>query len=437
MRREPGVQIARVRGSGVAGLLPLLLVLAGAALLTHSGLFIHLLYALPAAYLLARLWARHTLAAVSVTRRHEVRVYLGEEVPVEIEVRNRAWLPVLWLHLDDTLPVALSPGRRFGRVLSLLPREVSRHRYSLWARRRGYYAFGPLVAEAGDLLGASTYQARHQLGGAVTVYPKIVPLGVSLPSLSPLGTLASPERLFEDPTRIQGVRDYQPGDSLRSIDWKTSSRLARLQVRRFEPAIDLQAMVLLNLAATDYPGVERYQATELGIVIAASLVAHIALLRQAVGLGTNGRDPLAEVEASVPDPRTADLAGLKNPPGLSAGRAALGGPPRKGSEHVMRLLEVLARVEAAPGEAAVPFFDLLAGRVAEHGLPWGSTVIAITGREVDGLMEALLALRRRGLAVVLVLTCPDRGMAGTAARAKQIGARAVRITSERELEAWR
>lgn len=436
MRRKPGVQIARVRGSGVAGLLPLLLVLAGAALLTHSGLFIHLLYALPAAYLLARLWARHTLAAVSVTRRHEARVYLGEEVPVEIEVRNRAWLPVLWLHLDDTLPVALSPGRRFGRVLSLLPREVSRYGYSLWARRRGYYAFGPLMAEAGDLLGASTYQARHQLGGAVTVYPKIVPLGVSLQSLSPLGTLASRERLFEDPTRIQGVRDYQPGDSLRRIDWKTSSRLARLQVRRFEPAIDLQAMVLLNLAAGDYPGVERYQATELGIVIAASLVAHIASLRQAVGLGTNGRDPMPE-EVPAPDPRTADLTGLADPSDLSAGRAALGGPPRKGSEHAMRLLEVLARVDAAPGEATVPFLDLVAGRVAEHGLPWGSTVVAITGREVDGLMEALLALRRRGLAVVLVLTCPDRGMAGTAARAKQIGARAVRIASERELEAWR
>ncbi|HNS50703.1 MAG TPA: DUF58 domain-containing protein [Anaerolineae bacterium] len=431
MKRKAGVEIARVRGSGVAGLFPLLLVLAGAALLTHSGLFVHLLYALPAAYLLARLWARHTLAAVSVTRKHETRVYLGEEIPVEIEVRNRAWLPVLWLHLDDTLPLALSPGRRFGRVLSLLPREVSRHGYSLWARRRGYYPFGPLIAEAGDLLGASTYHVRHELGGAVTVYPKIVPLRVSLPSLSPLGTLASPERLFEDPTRILGVRDYQPGDSLRRIDWKTSGRLGQLQVKRFEPAMDLQAMVLLNLAAADYPGVERYQSTELGIVIAASLVAHIASLGQAVGLGTNGRDPLEDERACAPD-----LASLSDLSGLSAGRAALGGPARKGSEHVMRLLEVLARVEAAPGEEALPFLDLLAGRVVEHGLPWGSTVVAITGREVDGLMEALLALRRRGLAVVLVLTCPDRGMADTVARATQIGAHAVRIASERELEAW-
>ena len=436
MGHDRAAKIVRVRGSRVTGLLPLLLVLAGAALLTHSGIFVHLLYALPAAYLLARLWARRTLAAVSITRRHDTRVFLGEEVPVEIEVHNRAWLPVLWLHLDDTLPASLSPGTRFGRVLSLLPREVSRQGYSLSARRRGYYPFGPLVAEAGDLLGASTYQARHDLGGSVTVYPKIVPLRVSMPSLSPLGTLASPERIFEDPTRIQGVRDYQPGDSLRRMDWKTSGRLARLQVRRYEPAIDLQAMVALNLAAGDYPGVERYQAAELGIVIAASLLVHIASLRQAVGLSSNGRDPLA---GAWGPPFTAGA-------GLQAGgrahsaagtTAMLGGAPSKGSEHVMRLLEVLARVEVAPGESALPFLDLLAGRVAQHGLPWGSTLVAVTGREVDGLMEALLALRRRGLAVLLVLTCPDRDIAGTAARAKQIGARAVRITSERELDAWR
>jgi uncharacterized protein (DUF58 family) len=268
---------------------------------------------------------------------------------------------------------------------------------------------------------------KHDVRGSVTVYPKIVPLQVSLPSQSPSGTLPTCDRLFEDPARVQGVRDYQPGDSLRRMDWKTSGRLGRLQVRRYEPAIALETMFLLNLAGADYPGVERYQATEMGIVIAASLAVHIGWLRQSVGLTTNGRDPF-QVR---PDPEA-------NLPAEQPGRLAIPGvAPRKGGEQVMHLLDLLARIEVVPGGDAVPFLEVLVGASSQCILPWGSSAVVITGREVDGLMEALLVLRRRGLEVVLVLTCPDRDMAVTAARAEQIGAQAVCIRSVSELEAWR
>ena len=390
-----------------------MVVLLAVAFFTRVDFFFYLLYALAGIYILGRVWARRSLGAVTLDRQHDRRVFWGQTFPVRVEVRNRSWLPVLWLRLQDTVPAELLAGPVFRQAISLLPHEKLELGYSLVGRRRGYYPVGPLVTVGGDLLSAVAYENRYEEADHVIVYPKIVALrDLGFPSQSPFGTLPSRERLFEDPTRIRGVRDYQPGDSLRRIDWKTSARVNALQVRRYEPAIALETAIFLNLNGAEYPQPSRRQATELGIVIAASVAVHLSEQRQAVGLITNGRDPLAESPGGMPSL-----------------------PLRKGREHLMHLLDLLACIEVASGEEAVPLLDLLSRR--SLGLPWGSTVVAITSREVEGLMDTLLTLRRRGLMVILVLTSPDREHNLTAERAGQIGVRAVRIWTEQDLDVWR
>jgi uncharacterized protein (DUF58 family) len=395
------------------GILPFLVVLLAVAFFTKVDFFFYLLYALFGIYFLGRLWARRSVNSVTLTRHHDHRVFLGQPFDVRVEVRNRSWLPVLWLRVHDTVPADLMPGMVFRRVVSLLPREDLDLSYTLHGRRRGYYRIGPLVSQGGDLLGTATYETQGEDDDFVIVYPKIVALrDLGFPSQSPFGILPSRERIFEDPTRIQGVRDYQPGDSLRRMDWKTSARVGTLQVRRFEPAIALETAIFLNLDGAAYEVSERFRATELGIVVAASVAVHVVEKRQAVSLTTNGRDLLAA------DPSASSFL-----------------PLRKGSEHLMQVLDLLARIEVASEGEAVPFLDLLNRR--SLGLPWGSTVVVVTAREVEGLLDTFLALRRRGLMVILVLTCPDRGFDETAQRADQIGVKAHRIWSEPALDVWR
>ena len=397
-------------------ILPFLVVLLVVALFTRVDSFFYLLYTLCGIYILGRIWAKRSLSAVLLHRQHDAHIFLGETVPVQVEVRNQGWLPVLWLRVQDTVPANLGSGSHFRQVISLLPRERRHLSYTLAGKRRGYYPIGPLVTLGGDLLGSVAYENHHEGDDYLIVYPKIVALSnLGFPSYSPFGTLPSRERLFEDPTRIQGVRDYQPGDSLRRMDWKTSARVGSLQVRRYEPAIALETALFLNLNGADYPQAHRADSTELGIVVAASIAAYLVEKRQAVGLVTNGRDPWTRLG----DPR---------PPELSL-------PLHKGRAHLMQLLDLLACIEVATGEETVPFPDLLTRK--SLGLPYGSTVVVITAREVEGLMELLLTLRRRGLLVALVLSCPDRGFQLTAQRAAQIGIQAFRVWSERDLDIWR
>jgi uncharacterized protein (DUF58 family) len=138
----------------------------------------------------------------------------------------------------------------------------------------------------------------------------------------------------------------------------------------------------------------------------------------------------------------------------SAGLATLDSAflPREGRSHLMQLLDLLARIkadfatEATPGEDSSAeeavslkeggqFLDLLNRRTL--GLTWGSTLVIITAREVEGMLHTLLTLRRRGLAIVLVLTCPDRDLARTVQRTAQIGVQTVRIWSEQDMDVWR
>ncbi len=398
-------------------LLPFLIALLAVALFSRVDLFFYLLYILFGIVVLGRLWASRALKAVSIRRIHADRVFQGETVSVRLEVINRGWLPVLWMRLHDMVPATLGAPGLFRQVVSLAPHERLDLGYTLSANRRGYYQLGPLVAHSGDLLGSATTHAdplHKDGGGFVIVYPRIVPLrDLGFPSQSPFGTLPSREQIFEDPTRIRGVREYQRGDSLRRIDWKTSARTGALQVKRYEPAIALETAIFLNLDGGDYPIAHQGTATERAIVIAASLAAHLVEKRQAVGLVTNGRDPLA-ADAPVTTPTL---------------------PLRKGRDHLMHLLDLLARIEAAAEGEALPFLETVSRESV--GLPWGSTAVLITAQPVEGLFDSLLALRRRGLGVILVMTCPGRDVSLTIRRAEQIEVQAYCIESERDMDGWR
>jgi len=397
----------------MVNLLPFIIALFLIAAFVRLDFLLYILYVFFGLYLLSRWWVRRVMGRLHFRRVLAVeRVFLGERVPVELEVWNSDLLPLPWIHLRENLPLDLHVPSIVQRVVSLLPRERETIRFELHGRRRGYYTVGPLSCRAGDLFGVTEVMVQGLPEDHLVVYPKIIPLpNLTLPSLSPFGTLPSQQRLFEDPTRVMGVRDYQPGDSPRRIDWKTSAALGRLQVRRYQPAISVEAFIMLDLNTAGYSARGRFVATELAITVTASMAHQLIEQRQAVGLATNGTDPLA---ASL------ELLTL---------------PPRKGRGHLISCLDLLARIETADDTEALPFTALL--RQASLGLSWGSTLVVVTGREDEALMPTLIHLRRRGFLAVLALVDRTADFDRTKARAQQIGIPAYRIVREQDLDVWK
>ena len=394
----------------MVNLLPLVVVLLLIAGLFRVSFAFHTLYILFGLYVVAGLWSRRASQGVRVRRVFDTRALLGDTLTVRLAVENRSLWPVPWLRIHERLPVSLASPPFYAQVTSLLPRERREFVYQLQCRQRGYYHLGPLRASGGDVFGLRATEREFADPAHVTVYPKIVPLDeLGLPSKSPFGHLRTPQPLYEDPSRVVGVRDYQSGDSLRKINWKTTAASGRLQVRKLEPAMTLQTVLLVNLNLEEYERQDAYYATELAIVVAASLANHLAALRQEVGLITNGRDPLSDSPAA----------------GLTA---------RKGRAHLTGILELLGRVEARVGFGFCEFIR----RQRAH-LPWGATLVVITGKESDELWETLLSLRRAGLNVVLVFCdYPSRfGLDQAQRRGASLGFRCHRVWKEEDMDVWR
>ena len=357
------------------GPFPYLLLLFLLAAFLHAEFLLYVVYAMLIVVLVTRWWARRALDAIVAVRRYESHALLGDTIAVELVLRNAGRLPIVWVEVRESLPVDLAPAMRVAHALALAPRQRRTLRYELLGRKRGLYRLGPLRLSSGDLLGQQEYQREIAGDDFLTVYPRIVPLQrLGLPSLSPFGHLRSHEPLYADPARVGGVRDYSPGDNVRDIHWSASAAAGSLQVKVYEPAMSLPTALLLDLTLGGYDRAQGMIATELGVVVAASLAVALGNARQEIALYTNGQDPLA---AEV---------------GISG--FAMG----KGQAHLVHILELLARVQAVP-EAP---FDALLDTVRTH-LPWGATLVAIGPAGDAAYHASFVALRRAGFSVVRIV----------------------------------
>ncbi len=395
--------------ANVGTYLPLLVLLLLIAAAMRDDFALTLIYLFAGAFVIGTWWSRKALERVEIKHQCHDHAFLGEKVEVQLQFHNRGWLPVLWMSLQEALPVAMSTVPTFERVTSLGPQGQASFGYSLEARKRGYYPVGPLFLSTGDILGLNPPLRVESAAQYLTVYPKIVPLtALKIPSRSPQGTLRHTQPIFEDPTRVLGKREYVAGDSLRRVDWKSSAAAGQLQVKVFEPSIALETLVVLNLNAEDYDYRQRLDSTELAIVIAASVANWVISKQQTAGLKVNGRDPLADD---------------KTPQHF---------PPRRGQAHLMRLLETLARVEMTSETSLAALLQQ-----QRYLLPWGTTLIVITGQAGDDLLDELYQARRAGQNALLILAGPVANPKEITQRASHFGIPVVSIASERDLDIWR
>ncbi len=98
----------------------------------------------------------------------------------------------------------------------------------------------------------------------------------------------------------------------------------------------------------------------------------------------------------------------------------------------MRILEVLARIRAVEIE---PFPGML--RNHRVHLPWGTTVLVITGSADQPLFDELLASHRSGLNPVLILCGEHPNHRQSALQGKLFSIPVHILRNEKDLDIWR
>lgn len=338
----------------------------------------------------SRAWAHWSLRNVDFQRQFSSpRASWGEEIELSVRVTNRKFLPLPWLEIDDEIPLKLEPidfkvetshivgVALFSRNTSLRWYEQATWRYRVRCLHRGYHKVGPATLTSGDLFGLFRSSRRFESFDRLLVYPRVFALSrLRLPSRQPFGELKGAERIFEDPMRSAGTREYRPSDPLKRIDWKASARRMSLQVRVFEPTTTFQLIIFLNVSTLPYSW-QGFQPDRLEAVVstAASMATFGIDRGYSVGLYANG---------TVPDSRR----GIRLPPGRDPGQLPL-------------IMESLAMVTPYTYNS----IETVLLREARH-LPWGATVALITAMVNNDLLTAVARLRSFGARLVVLTLEP-------------------------------
>ncbi len=371
-----------------AGTLTLLVLLLLVSILSHEAPLFLLSLALLVAAGLSRIWERYCLDGLEYRRHFSThQATFGETIELSVEIVNRKILPLAWLEIEDEIPRELPPSR--GKVfyshkptrslvsmlIALRPYERIYRRYPIPCTVRGEHVFGGVRLRTGDLFGLVSREQTFEETDVLVVYPRVVPLtALGLPAYQPLGDLRTRSWLFEDPSRLAGVREYRPGDSLRRVHWAATARTQQLQVKVFEPTTSHKLAIFLNVKSTpggwwglDYDP----DALEMAITSAASVSAWAVDQGYQVGLTTNGMHRFGRLRVSV---------------------ESSGSP-----SQLSRILEALGRLQPL---AVRPFEDTLAQDTSR--LAYGSTIVVISAVLSEPIVAELLALRRRGYPVTLL-----------------------------------
>jgi uncharacterized protein (DUF58 family) len=387
------------------------LLLLAVALVLESGLLAYSMYVLLGLLVTSRFLARSWTDKVHAYRKcSRLSGEVGQSVVVTVTIRNRGWLPIPWVLLEDLLPRrALAPnnprlrikGKRL-QVRMLKGNGVTTMEYRLKLKMRGYYQVGPLVMESGDLFGLHRRYRVDADPQFVMVYPKVVPLqGYDLASRRPIGEVQFTHRLYEDPTRISGVREYQAGDPLNRVHWRATARTGLLHCKVYEPSTLAGATFLLDFHEAGYAPRGEPHRSELAVTATVSLAQAVFEMGQQIGLVTNGRDAAdrIRVEGWEQDYRTRQAARRKSTMQEKSERLQpLIVDTRRGVEQFERIRETLARVELTDGLTFGELVSEVAGR-----LPRDATVVALLPDVPAETALSLGNLRRRGYAVTAVL----------------------------------
>ena len=294
------------------------------------------------------------------------RVSAGTPAPVELTIHSEAARPSDVLSVVDSV----DGGRRAARfaLTGVTADAPVRASYPLTTARRGRYLIGPATVTTYDPFGVSaktwTAAAETELVVLPRVHPIAAPHGLGAGLMGSESATVAHAIAPDAHGEFHALREYELGDDLRRVHWRSTARLDQLMIRQDEALAHARVTVVLDVRAEQYD----HDTFETAVEAAASVIARVARSRRPVELVTNDGTPARAAEHGAP---------------------------------LELLLDALATVEARNGiRADVALLPMRRSRA--DGL-----LVAITGAPDAGVRTALAARARIGTVILVTTAAPS------------------------------
>ena len=256
-------------------------------------------------FIYSRLWQRHLTVSVSFGADH---IFEGEEGELTEMIENKKWLPLAMLKVKFKTDRNLLFGNYAGSrttdqyyrndMFRVGGSERVTRRLKFRGGRRGYYTIDEISLVSADLFFLSQMLADRPVMAALYVYPRPYDSSRLRQALLQMnGELLSRRHLLEDPFEYRGIREYQPYDDMRSINWKATAKTGDFMVNQRNYSTLRTVRIFFNIQ--DDNVLKKEDSVEMSIRIVASLCAFFLKQGIQVSCYGNGVDILTETVTAI------------------------------------------------------------------------------------------------------------------------------------------
>jgi uncharacterized protein (DUF58 family) len=290
---------------------------------------------------------------LSLVRRHKPEISEEEPLVVTLQVKNGGWISRHLLEVIDDDPFRASAGRKprlkqprkslreylkelergapekpaviDSRAAFLIPSIASGGEasitYSRHGLKRGIYEDWPGFFYSEGILGLARHTSQARVDSELVVFPYYVELS----SFPLVDSFFHPQRTLHDHqskgigTDYYGVREYQPGDPLRHVHWKSTARRGQLVVKEFEREVGAPLIILIDNHPGRYAGVPGSSSLDSAARLAASIIRYAHYAGHPVSLAAYSGDELLLYDVPNFQAALGWLAALKPEGGMGMG----------------------------------------------------------------------------------------------------------------------
>ena len=175
----------------------------------------------------------------------------GDENPVKIDIRNDYSFKIN-VNVIDEIPFQFQK-RDFLIKKQIESRKNSFFQYILEPKERGEYSFGVLNVYVSSPLGFVAKRFRFQKDAMLVAYPSFIHLRkyelMALQNEFLLGGIKKIRKIGHT-IEFEQIKEYVPGDDIRTINWKATSKVNRLMVNQFQEEKAQRVFMIIDKGRT-------------------------------------------------------------------------------------------------------------------------------------------------------------------------------------------
>lgn len=239
----------------------------------------------------------YVLENLRIDRRFQNMVFENERIEVELNIVNETAYGLPHVLLNDEYPPTTKLVKGSTNVVaSIPPKSRVTVKYVLEVDGVGKHEFNGVHIRYYDLLGLYVVDCKFKgvKKDSIRCMPQVPNVDVEELVNRGYKILGTSARVYGVGYSLEfkDVREYMPGDEIKRIEWKSSSRLGKLMVKDYEPEVRSDVVIMLDLSENMFLGPLGNRKIDYSARAIAFTLGYLLKRRDRVGFVLISKDPV-------------------------------------------------------------------------------------------------------------------------------------------------